>query len=101
MAVRTSRRPPVGDFRPVPAVVRDVASRLARERRDGEARRALLQRIHAEFTEMPGMCLTIPQASRLFGLPAQACTRVMVSLTDLGLLHLTDDGRYRLRQGAA
>ena len=32
---------------------------------------AVAQRVRAEFEEMPGMTLTVPQASRLFGLDAR------------------------------
>ena len=34
-------------------------------------------RIRAEFQEMPGLTLTLPQAQRLWGLPPDVCARVV------------------------
>ena len=39
------------------------------DRRNQTVREALVQRVHAEFAEMPGMRLTAAQARRLFALP--------------------------------
>src|SRR6185436_13601196 len=33
----------------------------------------MAERVRAEFEEMPGMMLTMPQASRLFGLEHEVC----------------------------
>ena len=43
-------------------------------------------RIRAEFMEMPGLKLTIPQAARLFNLDAVRCERVLGALVDSGAL---------------
>ena len=43
-------------------------------------------RVRAEFMEMPGMKLTLPQAARLFNLDASRCERVLGSLVDSGAL---------------
>ena len=72
-----------------------------RERRDVGKRMALLHRVFDEFDEMPGTSLTLPQASRLFGLPAEVCDRILVGLVKDGRLRRTDDGRCRLRSFAA
>jgi hypothetical protein len=48
--------------------------------------RALQFRIRAEFAEMPGLKLTLPQASRLFHLEAARCERVLTYLVDTGQL---------------
>ena len=40
-----------------------------------------LNRILGEFKEMPGMSLTLQQASRLFGVPEAMCLRVLIRLT--------------------
>jgi hypothetical protein len=37
----------------------------------------LTRRVRAEFEEMPGMTLTVPQASRLFGLDHESCREVV------------------------
>jgi hypothetical protein len=46
----------------------------------------LATRIHAEFQEMPGLNLTLPQAQRLWGLPPDLCTRVVDVLLDRAIL---------------
>jgi hypothetical protein len=48
--------------------------------------RVLLFRIRAEFAEMPGLKLTLPQASRLFHLEPARCERVLASLVGTGQL---------------
>ena len=40
----------------------------------------LCDRIQAEFREMPGLKLTLPQASRLFGIELTRCGRVLGAL---------------------
>lgn len=68
-----------------------------RDRRTGPARDALLDRIRAEFHEMPCLRLTRGQAQRLFGLPADAVERVLGSLVREGTLTCGADGRYSMR----
>jgi hypothetical protein len=46
----------------------------------------LLTRVRSEFVEMPCLCLTAPQAQRLFGLTSQQCERVMGRLVASGFL---------------
>ena len=48
--------------------------------------RDLHHRIQAEFVEMPGLSLTLPQASRLFHLERTQCERVLGTLVDRHLL---------------
>ena len=43
-------------------------------------------RIQAEFVEMPGLKLTLPQASRLFNLERTVCERVLGALVDQHVL---------------
>jgi hypothetical protein len=43
--------------------------------------------VHAEFTEMPGLRLTVPQAQRLFGLDAAMCEQVIDALVNAACLH--------------
>ncbi|HLG57575.1 MAG TPA: hypothetical protein VI485_19690 [Vicinamibacterales bacterium] len=46
-------------------------------------------RIRAEFAEMPGLKLTLPQASRLFNLDLGKCERVLCVLVDGGALSIS------------
>jgi len=55
-----------------------------------------LNRILGEFKEMPGMSLTLQQASRLFGVPEATCLRILIRLTDANALCVLGDGRYSL-----
>ena len=49
-------------------------------------------RVRAEFEEMPGMTLTMPQASRLFGIERETCKRVMDHLVTASYLKWTHGG---------
>lgn len=46
----------------------------------------LLARIRAEFREMPGLTLTLPQAARLFNIDPVGCARVLDALVAEGFL---------------
>ena len=52
------------------------------DRRDLQSRKALRRRISNEFREIPGLCLTLQQASRLFGVPEAMCQRLLSSLVE-------------------
>jgi hypothetical protein len=69
-------------------------------RRDTAARKLLRTRILSEFNEMPGMSLTAAQASRLFGLPHETCSRILDELAGAGLLHRRVSGCFGLPPGA-
>ena len=47
---------------------------------------ALHARIRAEYQEMPGMRLTLPQAARLFDLEREQCAEVLAALVTDGTL---------------
>ena len=55
--------------------------------------RDLQFRIRAEFKEMPGLKLTLPQASRLFHVEAATCQRVLARLVAAGTLSM-DQGSF-------
>ena len=57
----------------------------------------LSSRVSAEFREMPGLRLTLAQASRLFSMDQGPCQRVLVSLVEIG--ELCTDGRAFARAG--
>lgn len=64
------------------------------ERRDPVRRAAILQRIASEFRDMPGLILSVPQASRLLGLDAAACQRILGELEKDGFLRRRRGGAY-------
>jgi hypothetical protein len=47
---------------------------------------AVVDRVRSEFVEMPGMQLTLPQATRLWNLGADDCRAVIDALVDIGFL---------------
>lgn len=55
---------------------------------------AMLQRIRGEFREMPGLRLTIPQASRLWHLDHDSSERLLDALVVDGVLQRKADGVY-------
>jgi hypothetical protein len=54
----------------------------------------LLRRIRSEFHEMPGLCLTVPQAARLWNLDRDTSEAALNVLVADGYLARTDDGRF-------
>jgi hypothetical protein len=67
------------------------------ERRDLARRETLLRRIRAEFAEMPGLSVTLTQATKLFGLSHDVGSRILLGLIKERVLHMTHDRRYALR----
>jgi hypothetical protein len=57
----------------------------------------LQRRIRAEFEEMPGLNLTLPQALRLFDNNAERCQRALWQLVAAGVLGV-DEGTFVLRR---
>jgi len=78
------------------------AARVALERRrsprgttEGEPPRSQLVRmIEASYREMPGLCLHLPQAARLFGLREPTCRVILEDLVRSGRLRQSGDGQY-------
>jgi hypothetical protein len=61
-----------------------------------------LQRICAEYLEMPGLQLTGAQVQRLCGLDEATCASALETLVDLRFLRLTPAGLYvRNSEGAS
>jgi hypothetical protein len=54
----------------------------------------LLQRVRAEYLEMPGLRLSIGQVHRLFGVDWPLCQQVLNSLVDEKFLCAKADGTY-------
>jgi hypothetical protein len=63
---------------------------------DGVVDARLAQRVRGEFTEMPGMRLTIAQAARLFGLTVRIAEAVLDELSQASFLRRSCDGKYAL-----
>jgi hypothetical protein len=54
----------------------------------------LIVRVRSEYLEMPGLKLTITQASRLWGLDQSTCQALLGTLTNSRFLTRTRDGHY-------
>jgi len=52
------------------------------------------KRVQAEFEEMPGMTLTMPQASRLFGIEREICKTIVERLVRTSYLKWTAAGSF-------
>ena len=64
------------------------------ERRDVACREAIVRRIVAEFQDMPGLVLSVKQASRFLGVDPAACARILEELTHAGVLRRGADQCY-------
>lgn len=60
----------------------------------------LLQRIHNEFIEMPGLSLTPAQAARLWHMPAGDAETALRRLVEAHVLGVSESGRYCRPSGA-
>ena len=56
-------------------------------------------RIQAEYSEMPGLKLTLAQASRLFDLEPGRCARALETLVTGGVLWTDGRAFLRVREG--
>ena len=59
--------------------------------------RELIRRVSAEFHELPGLQLTLPQAARLFSLEPVACAALLEALVRRGEL-VTDGALFHLAE---
>ena len=59
-----------------------------------DAIRGALRRVEAEYREMPGLSLTLPQAARLLGLERSTCELVVRTLIERKVLKRTLNGAY-------
>jgi hypothetical protein len=60
---------------------------------------AVVRRVRGEFLEMPGLRLTLPQASRLWGLETPACEAVIEALIQSAFLQRTATGAVTRADG--
>jgi len=56
----------------------------------------LLRRIQGEYSEMPGLQLTVGQAARLLGIDRALCELLLDQLAGVGFLRRRDRGHYVL-----
>ena len=62
--------------------------------------RTSVERIRAEFLEMPGLQLTLEQAQRFWSIDRAACQQVFYSLIEIGFLCVRPNGMYgRVTEG--
>ncbi len=62
------------------------------------AQAAAVEQARAEFLEMPGLALTIPQAARLWHLDVSESEHILGGLVESGLLLRDRKGAYRRRE---
>ena len=73
------------------AITRVAASSVSHRIHEG-----VIPRVRAEFLEMPGLCLTIEQAERLWDLEPRTCEALLKSLIDSRFLCRTHRGLFVL-----
>lgn len=71
-----------------PDTVRNCEPQAAR------ALHEILRRIEGEYRDMPGMCVTAPQAQRLWALDATTCAFVLRTLVERRILRRTPRGTF-------
>jgi hypothetical protein len=71
-----------------------VTNALRETEAGSEAIRRLTRRVVAEYSEMPGLSITMPQAQRLMGADPNVCVVVMKTLVSRGFLKRTSRGTY-------
>ena len=67
---------------------------LTRIDRQAETIRELVRRVQAEYAEMPGLSVTLPQAQRLLAIDEPTCAAVFGALVKERVLRRTVEGRY-------
>ena len=75
-----------------------LALPAGRDRRDLARREAIVRRIIAEFHDMPGLVLSLKQASRFLGVDEAACGRILANLTEAGVLRRSATEYYSRRE---
>ena len=71
-----------------------VASANADVRAASQAMRRLMQQVQAEYAEMPGLSVTLPQAQRLWAADQATCEEAFSRLISTGVLRRTRKGRF-------
>ena len=71
-----------------------LTNALLEMRTRADAEDELTRRIRAEYAEMPGLCLTLAQAQRLWAVEWQTCEAVFRTLIAHGFLRVTTKDRF-------
>ena len=71
-----------------------VTSTVPETRRQVATVRDVTRRVQAEYIEMPGLSVTLPQAQRLLGIDHDTCVVVIRTLVDRGFLKRTPRDTY-------
>jgi hypothetical protein len=77
----------------VPLTSRTSVARVAKERHLEEQ---ILERLRAEYREMPGMRRKVDQVQRLCGIEQPLCKLALEALVEAKFLRLGSDGAYVL-----
>ena len=56
--------------------------------------RTLMEQVQAEYAEMPGLCVTLSQAQRLWAVDQATCEEVFSRLISRGVLRRTIQGEF-------
>ena len=56
--------------------------------------RTLMEQVRAEYAEMPGLSITLPQAQRLWAVEQHTCQEALSRLVSRGVLRRTRNGRF-------
>lgn len=56
----------------------------------------LSQQVRGEYLEMPGMSLTVEQATKMWGINREICATLLESLVEVGFLRRGQHGMYLL-----
>ena len=81
--------------RPARVCVRvSMSETRKRSAADAPARQFDLERIRAEYGEMPGLRLTCEQVARLCGVERDACAQLLEALVETRYLERREDGCY-------
>jgi hypothetical protein len=59
-----------------------------------DAEHELTRRVRCEYAEMPGLCLTLSQAQRLWAVDRQTCESIFRALIAQGFLRMTTKGHF-------
>jgi hypothetical protein len=79
-----------------PATPRDLASTrtLSHPHTGPDVIDELTCRVQAEYIEMPGLSVTLPQAQRLWGVDRPTCEQVFAALVARGFLRVIARDRF-------
>lgn len=91
------KAPEASQSRATRAAARSQTAARPHEVRTMPAIREAFLRVEAEYREMPGLSLTLPQAARLWELDQRTCERVLATLIERRVLKRALNGTYVCR----